>query len=203
MFAIARPWALSHLAVTAFVLAAGVIVAVTVAGPAAADDAQTECYSENGSPDQAIIACSQVIKADSRAVRAYFSRGNAYQFKGELDRAIADYDEAIALDPKLAIAYNNRGNAYQAKRDHDRAIADFDKTIALDEKDAAAAAYFNRGNSYQAKGELDRAIADFDKAIAFDPTHAAAYTAATPIGSKVSWIAPSPITTRPSPSTRK
>src|SRR5712691_11733548 len=119
--------------------AAIAVIVLAASATGALADAETECDREDGSPDQAIIACSQVIKADSRAAWAYFKRGNAYQVKGELDRAIADYGEAIVLDPKLAIAYNNRGNAYQAKGDHDRAIADFDKTIALvDPKDAAA-----------------------------------------------------------------
>ena len=74
-------------------------------------DEQTECDSEKGSPDGIIIACSKVIKADSRAAWAYFKRGNAYQVRGELDRAIADYGEAIVLGPQFALAYNNRGNA--------------------------------------------------------------------------------------------
>jgi len=154
------------------------IAAIVVAcATGALADAQTDCDREDGPPDQAIIACSQVIEVDSRAAWAYFKRGDAYQFKGELDRAVADFDKAIALDPKFALAYNNRGVAYQAKRDHDRAIADFDKTIAIiDPKDVVAgAAHFNRGNSYQAKGELDRAIADFDEAIAVDPKHFDAY----------------------------
>src|SRR3954454_12697707 len=157
--------------------AAIAVIVVLASAIGALADVQTECDSEDGSPDQAIIACSQVIKADPRAAWAYFKRGNAYQVKGELDRAVADYDGAIVLDPQLALAYNKRGNAYQAKRDHDRAIADFDKTIALvDPKDAAAAAaFFNRGNSYQAKGELDRAIADCGKALELEPKNSAAW----------------------------
>src|SRR5258708_2186300 len=139
--------------------AAIAVIVFAASATGALADAKMECDSEDA-PDQTIIACSQVIKVDSRAAWAYFKRGNAYQCRGEPDRAIADYDDAIALDPNLALAYNNRGNAYQAKGDHDRAIADFDKAIAaLDPKDVAAGAtYFNRGNSYQAKGELDRAI---------------------------------------------
>src|SRR5258708_6372871 len=109
MFAIARPRALSHRAVTAVVFVAGTIIAVAMAGPAAADDAQRECDRENGSPVRVIIACTKAIKADSRTAWAYFKRGNAHRLKDELDRAIADYDQAIALDPKNAAAYGNRG----------------------------------------------------------------------------------------------
>jgi tetratricopeptide (TPR) repeat protein len=80
-------------------IAVAVIVLASATGAFA--DVQTECDNEDGAPDQAIIACSQVIKVDSRAAWAYFKRGNAYQAKGELDRAIADYGDAIALDPKF------------------------------------------------------------------------------------------------------
>src|SRR5580700_6801725 len=112
--------------------AIAVIVLASAAGALA--DAQTECDSEVA-PDQAIIACSQVIKVDSRAAWAYFKRGDAYQAKGKLDRAIADYDTAIALDPKYVAAYHNRGVAHKDKGDFDRAIADYDMVIALDPKD--------------------------------------------------------------------
>src|SRR5229473_1783812 len=108
--------------------AAIAVIVVLASATGALADVQTECDSENGSPDRAIIACSQVIKADPRAAWAYFKRGNAYQVKGELDRAIADYGEAIVLvDPKDAAAgaaHFNRGNSYQAKGELDRAIAD-------------------------------------------------------------------------------
>ena len=75
---------LRRLAITLFALtcATGVLA-----------DEQTECDNENGPSDGVIIACSKVIKGDSRAAWAYFKRGNAYQFKGELDRAIGDYGE--------------------------------------------------------------------------------------------------------------
>jgi tetratricopeptide (TPR) repeat protein len=91
---------------------AAIAVIVLASATGALADTQTECDREDGPPDQAIVACSQVIKADPRAAWAYFKRGNAYQVKGELDRAIADYDKAIALDPMLAVAYNNRGNVH-------------------------------------------------------------------------------------------
>src|SRR5258708_29914745 len=103
--------------------AAIAVIVLAASATGALADAQTECDSEDA-PDQTIIACSQVIKVDSRAAWAYFKRGNAYQFRGELDRAIADYDAAIPLHPKLSLAFHNRGHAYQAKGDLDRAIAD-------------------------------------------------------------------------------
>src|SRR5205823_14783342 len=65
---------------------AAIAVIVLASATGALADAQTECDSEDGSPDQAIIACSQVIRVDPRAAWAYFKRGNAHQVKGGRDR---------------------------------------------------------------------------------------------------------------------
>jgi hypothetical protein len=59
--------------------AAIAVIVVLASATGALADVQTECDSEDGSPDQAIIACSQVIKVDSRAAWAYFKRGNAWR----------------------------------------------------------------------------------------------------------------------------
>src|SRR5262249_28209402 len=74
-------------------------------------DAETECQGQglSGTPDQVIVACSQVIKADSRAARTYFNRGLAYQDKGDLDRAIVDYRKALELEPKNGDAWRMLG----------------------------------------------------------------------------------------------
>jgi tetratricopeptide (TPR) repeat protein len=101
---------------------------------------QTECNNEDGSPDQAIIACSQVIKVDSRAAWAYFKRGNAYQAKGELDRAIADYGKALELGPKNDVAWSLLGMARYDAGDFKGASADLLQSMEIDE-DAYATLY--------------------------------------------------------------
>jgi len=115
----------------------------------------------NGSGDQAIAACTEVINdsgesAGDRAV-AYYNRGNAHADKGDLDRAVADYSnraiadytEAIRLNPKNANHYSYRPGAYEAKGDFDGAIADYTEAIRLDPKNANL--YIYRGNAYKAR----------------------------------------------------
>jgi tetratricopeptide (TPR) repeat protein len=65
---------------------------------AAADDRET-CGSSRGG-DDAIAACSRLIKRNPKDAYAYLHRGNAYDRKRDHGRAMADYGEAIKLNPK-------------------------------------------------------------------------------------------------------
>ncbi|MEZ4662046.1 MAG: tetratricopeptide repeat protein [Caldilineaceae bacterium] len=128
--------------------------------------------------------------------------GHSPQRPGELDAAIADYDQAIALNPEDATAYNNRSIARRdLPGELDAAIADYDQAIALNPQYATA--YNNRGNACD-QGELDAAIADYDQAIALNPQYANAFigrgNARSDQGEP---MPPSPIMTRPLPSTPK
>jgi len=69
------------------------------AARAAADDTST---CDNGTGDQAITACSRLIKRNPKDAAAFNNRGIAYKAKGDLDRAIADLNEAIRLSPDRA-----------------------------------------------------------------------------------------------------
>jgi lipoprotein NlpI len=143
-------------------------------GSLALADAKSECTNASTSPDQRIVTCSEVIRADARADWPYYNRGLAYRGKGDYDRAIADYNKFIEINPKFADVYNNRGIAYEGKGDHDRAIADYTESIRLGNSKPHLP-YNNRGFAYQAKGDNDRAIADYTKAIAIDPKDANYY----------------------------
>jgi len=129
-------------------------------------DAEKECQGLSGTPDQNIVACSQVIKADSQAARTYFNRGLAYQDKGEFDRAIADFDKVIALDPKDADSYIFRGLAYQGQGDLDRAIVDYRKALELEPKNGDA--WRMLGMARYDAGDFKGAAADLLRSMEID-----------------------------------
>src|SRR5437870_6317372 len=111
---------------------AALLIAITFAQPALADDWET---CARGAGDDAITACTRAIKSGTyngkTLALAYSNRGVEWRAKGELARAIADYDEAIKADPQQSAAYNNRGIAYAAASDYDKAIVDYDEAIKL------------------------------------------------------------------------
>jgi lipoprotein NlpI len=148
---------------------------LAVAAPASAADDADICAK--GLTEDAIAACTRVIKSGKWKGRglawAFANRGNGYVEKGQNDSALADFNEAIRLDPKLAKSYNNRGIVWYAKGEDDRAVADYNEAIRLDPKHANA--YNNRGIVWHAKGEDDRALADYNEAIGRDPKSDHAY----------------------------
>jgi tetratricopeptide (TPR) repeat protein len=115
------------------------------AAPVGIDDRIT-CI--NGTGDEAIAACGNLIRQTSNNVvvsflygstvghfdqaTAYTWRGKAYFDKADYDRAIADYDQAIRLKAGYTDAYKSRGDAYEAKGDHARALADYNQALLLD-----------------------------------------------------------------------
>jgi tetratricopeptide (TPR) repeat protein len=156
---------------------AGIMISVTVAGMAAADD-RSLCDSSNTPADDAVAACSRRLTSGELKGRdiaiTYNNRGWGWTKKGDLDRAIADYNEAIRLDPAYTNAYNNRASVWTRKGAHDRAIADYNEVIRLNP--SSASAYSNRGRSWKAKGDLDRAIADYTEAIRLDASNGNFFT---------------------------
>ena len=88
-------------------------------------------YIMAGDYPNAIISCSNVIKADPNSVVSYTIRARAYYELNELDKAIADCSQAIKLDKNNATAYNIRGNSYVRKGDFKRAISDWQSAVRI------------------------------------------------------------------------
>jgi tetratricopeptide (TPR) repeat protein len=150
-----------------------IIVALSAFGMTAtlaADDTST-CAKLSG--DDAIAACSRLIKINPKHIQAYFNRGRTYIYKGDNDAAIADLDVVARFAPNNASVYYNRSLAYYNKGDYDRSIADDDQALRLDPNSVWA--YADRGRAYNAKNYYDRAIIDYDQAIRLDPNYAIAY----------------------------
>jgi tetratricopeptide (TPR) repeat protein len=144
--------------------------AALAALPTPGEDADT---CRKGAGDDAIAACTRMLKRDPKEPVLYVYRGSAYAAKRDYNRAITDFDQVIKVFPAAAIAYNARGLSYNAKAEYDRAIIDFDQVIKLTPQ--AALAYNNRGLVRTNKGEYDLAIADFERALKLDPTEVLAY----------------------------
>jgi len=142
-----------------------------------ADDFKT-CAS--GAPDDAIMACTNLIEGGKLDMRqqaiAYTKRGVAFRIRGGLQRALADLNRAIELDPSLAPIYANRGLVYMYMGEPDPALADFNRALELDPNNPAF--YLNRGAVYQRLKDKDRALADYTRAIELQPNNAMAYTIA-------------------------
>jgi lipoprotein NlpI len=121
--------------------------------------------------DKAIAVFSQAIEVDSKSVKAFVGRAEAYQANFDYDRAIADETSALRLDPNDADALEERGWDYYQKGDLDNAITDCTAAIALNPDDvavflgvtASGNAFEARGLAYYAKGELPEALADLKK----------------------------------------
>lgn len=154
----------------------GVMIALSTFGmPAAAADDNSTCAS--GAGDDAIAACSRLIKRNPKNATAHARRAQAYDGRGEYDLAIADLNVVLRLTPAgtpiVATIYYVRGGFYHKKRDFDRAIADYDQAIRL--QPDYAPHYSERGGAYNGKGEYDRAIADCTRAIQLNPQFEFAY----------------------------
>ncbi len=143
------------------------VICSLLAPPARADDSATCERHGDRELDQAIAACTRLIKAGTLKGRAlaaiYFERGsrygsdyyrgNIYGGKGELDRAIADYDFALKLDPGSVAALLARGNQFAAKGQIEQFYIDKGEV----------------GRKPCMRAFFDRAIADYDSAIGLDP----------------------------------
>ena len=133
-------------------------------GGARSGDPRKDCQNLKG--DEAVAACDEAIRRNSRDVLSYIYRCMGYFQTGHIDRSIDDCSKAIEIDPKESSAYTNRGAAYHVKYEFARAIADYTKSIEIH---PSATRYYNRGLAYEKKGDKDLAIADFRSALGIDP----------------------------------
>jgi len=81
---------------------------------------------------EAISYYTKAIAIDSRLVKAYINRSNAYLEQNETKKALGDINTVLVIDPGNATAYNNRGKIYQLQGKYKEAIADYNKAISLD-----------------------------------------------------------------------
>jgi Tfp pilus assembly protein PilF len=98
------------------IVLAAVMIFFSIEAVRADDDFKT-CAT--GSPDYAIMACTNLIEGGKLDIRqqaiAYTNRGVAFRNRGGLRRALADLNRAVEIAPDQAPVYANRGLVYQLK----------------------------------------------------------------------------------------
>jgi tetratricopeptide (TPR) repeat protein len=57
------------------------------------------CFNKIGKHDEAIGECNEALELESRSLKAYYRRGQAYVAKGELERGVNDLMRANKLSP--------------------------------------------------------------------------------------------------------
>jgi len=147
------------------------LMACTVAAPAAFADAVSDCASNNH--EVAIRACTQLIKRNPRNATYYYNRAISYRETGRADQALADYNRAIEINPRHFEAYNNRGTIFISRRDNERALEDFTRATQINPRYAIA--HNNRGEALENMNRLEEALAAYTRAIENNPRYARAY----------------------------
>jgi S1-C subfamily serine protease len=147
------------------------VALVVAAPPALAQQAVRDCASNNH--EQAIRACTQLIRRNPRHAVYYYNRAVSYVELGKVDLALADYNRAIELNPRYVEALNNRGRIYLRQGDNERALQDFNRAIQVNPRFAFA--HNGRGEALELMSRLEEALAAYNRAIEINPRYARAY----------------------------
>lgn len=81
--------------------------------------------------DNAILAFTKAIEADSKYTAAYANRGVAYIQQKKFNKALDDLKKAEELNPKDKMVYYNLTALYSLQDQRDRALDALDKSLEL------------------------------------------------------------------------
>ena len=155
-----------------FVLAAGVIAALTLPAPSAASGQdenmkmaaklleEAAAAFQGGKAKEAIEKASTAAQLDPKNPAAPFVIGSAHLSLRQNEEAAKAFTTLLALDPTSAVAYDRRGDAYLKSGKFKEAIADFDKFLELRPK--AAPDHWRRGIALYYAGRFDDGRKQFD-----------------------------------------
>lgn len=116
-----------------------------------------------GKVDTAIDIYSNIIKIDSKQVKAYNNRGLLYHSRNELESAIEDYSIILSTTTlSRETTYHNRGLAFYEQNRLSQAIEDFSAAIKLSEN---IQFYISRGRAYCKNNQYQEAVEDFTRVI--------------------------------------
>lgn len=120
-----------------------------------------------GTPDEAIMACRQVLKFDDQWPLMYFQIGDYYNWLHQYDKAIAEHEKAFEIYNKwgskpfwvinytsLGIAYHNNGQFKKEKELYKKAEKDFHDDPALIYRQAILSLV--DGNMVEANGYIEK-----------------------------------------------
>jgi chemotaxis protein methyltransferase CheR len=118
---------------------------------------------DEGRPDAARDAASQVLAMDARNVDALLMRANAAADLGDFDGAVADANAALRVNPLLASARYILGIIFLRQGDSQKALNEFKRTIYIDSEFVLA--HFNAANVYRARGAKDDACREYENTL--------------------------------------
>ena len=125
-----------------------------------------------------------MLELNTRSIRAYALRGNAYLAYGKPMRAIADYTEVITLSPAYYSAYNNRGEALFEMGQFRKALSDFKRAVELSRGEPIAVG--GLAITFHALGNVEKARYLWNKLVARSPL----YKSTAWIQQEFNWTAP-------------
>jgi tetratricopeptide (TPR) repeat protein len=153
-----------------FLLIFGAFSLCTQPALASSSAAWDACDLAGKKPDEAIVACSQIILNGPATLKAgaYHNRGVSYSAKGNLQQALSDVSAGIRIDPTRAYRFQERGDLLMRLGEPSRALIEFNEAIRLDPVPRTFR-FHSRGVALRALGNHSAALNDFNNAISLDP----------------------------------
>ena len=109
----------------------------------------------------------EVIKRDSKNIKALNNIGIIYFNIGQLNDAIKFFKGVVEIDNKYKDGFNNLGLAYKSQKKYSEALNSFSKCIEIDPEYFQA--YNNIGQLQYESGEYTKAVSNFKIAIKINP----------------------------------
>ncbi len=89
------------------------------------------CYTDMGTPENAIAAYRELFRYDAHNSTAWSNLGILYEKKGQREEAITCYENALASDGENPYAYNNLANSHYRMGNYELAIENAEKALTL------------------------------------------------------------------------
>jgi tetratricopeptide (TPR) repeat protein len=119
-------------------------------------------YAATVQNDKALLCYDRIIAADPGNHRAYFEKGNLYNYLNMLTQALEEFNQAIKLKG-LGEYYFERGVVLQVLKENEKAVDDFKS--ALRENFEAPQLYNNYAIILYAKGDFEKALEMVNNAV--------------------------------------
>ena len=130
-------------------------------------------YFYLGAYAQAVEACKDALRLDSRFAEAYLLMGTVLLQQQSFQTAQSAFQHAIALKPNVALFHTLLGVALYKDGKIALAGKELNQALVLDPQSVPA--YFYRARLQARQGERRKAIADLETAVALDSHYRKAY----------------------------
>lgn len=128
----------------------------------------SQCYSELGQYDMALINIDQALNMDSTDLVNLERKANILYEMGNAKSAIDVYSQVLNTQPEYAFGYYRRGWFKELTGDFEGAVEDLSMCVVLDPEESYA--FETRGDIYLKQGKKELAEVDFRKVIELENT---------------------------------